>query len=196
MSPAALSLLTVVFEEGQERNRALGIWAAITAGGAALGLILGGVLTEYASWRWVLFVNVPIAVVAVVGALRFVPGEPRRARARLRRPRRGPRHRRPDGARLRAGQGQRATAGARRQTVADPRARRRAARRASSLVQRRARDPLVPFRLFRSRSAARRRPRRAVRRRRHLRASSSSSSCGCRRSTATARSRPASRSCR
>jgi EmrB/QacA subfamily drug resistance transporter len=73
MSPAALSIITVVFEEGKERNKALGIWAAITAGGAALGLILGGLLTEYASWRWVLFVNVPIAAVAIVGALRFVP---------------------------------------------------------------------------------------------------------------------------
>jgi EmrB/QacA subfamily drug resistance transporter len=73
MSPAALSLLTVVFAEGKERDRALGIWAAITAGGAALGLILGGVLTEYLSWRWVFFVNVPIAVLAVVGALKFVP---------------------------------------------------------------------------------------------------------------------------
>ena len=73
MSPAALSLLTVVFPEGKERDRALGIWAAITAGGAALGLILGGVLTEYLSWRWVFFVNVPIAVLAVVGALKFVP---------------------------------------------------------------------------------------------------------------------------
>jgi EmrB/QacA subfamily drug resistance transporter len=73
MSPAALSIITVVFEEGKERNKALGIWAAITAGGAALGLILGGVLTEYASWRWVLFVNVPIAAIAIVGALRFVP---------------------------------------------------------------------------------------------------------------------------
>jgi EmrB/QacA subfamily drug resistance transporter len=73
MSPAALSLLTVVFEEGKERNRALGIWSAITAGGAAIGLILGGLLTEYASWRWVLFVNIPIAVIAVVGAVRFVP---------------------------------------------------------------------------------------------------------------------------
>jgi EmrB/QacA subfamily drug resistance transporter len=73
MSPAALSIITVVFEEGKERNKALGIWAAITAGGAALGLILGGFLTEYASWRWVLFVNVPIAAVAIVGALRFVP---------------------------------------------------------------------------------------------------------------------------
>jgi EmrB/QacA subfamily drug resistance transporter len=73
MSPAALSLLTVVFPEGRERDRALGIWAAITAGGAALGLVLGGVLTEYLSWRWVFFVNVPVAVLAVVGALRFVP---------------------------------------------------------------------------------------------------------------------------
>jgi EmrB/QacA subfamily drug resistance transporter len=73
MSPAALSLLTVVYAEGKERNRALGIWATITAGGAALGLILGGFLTEYGSWRWVLFVNVPVAILAVVGARRFVP---------------------------------------------------------------------------------------------------------------------------
>jgi EmrB/QacA subfamily drug resistance transporter len=73
MSPAALSLLTVIFAEGKERNRALGIWSTITAGGAALGLILGGLLTEYASWRWVLFVNVPVAILAFVGAERFVP---------------------------------------------------------------------------------------------------------------------------
>ena len=73
MSPAALSLLTVVYAEGKERNRALGIWSAITAGGAALGLILGGVLTQYASWRWVLFVNVPVALIAVISAPRFVP---------------------------------------------------------------------------------------------------------------------------
>ncbi len=73
MSPAALSLLTVVFPEGPERNRALGIFSAITAGGAALGLILGGLLTDYLSWRWVFFVNVPIAALAIVGALRFVP---------------------------------------------------------------------------------------------------------------------------
>jgi EmrB/QacA subfamily drug resistance transporter len=73
MSPAALSLLTVVYAEGKERDKALGIWATITAGGAALGLILGGLLTQYGSWRWVLFVNVPVAVLAVVGARRFVP---------------------------------------------------------------------------------------------------------------------------
>jgi EmrB/QacA subfamily drug resistance transporter len=73
MSPAALSILTVVFREGEERNRALGIWATITAAGAATGLLLGGVLTEYASWRWVFFVNVPIALAAVVGSLAFIP---------------------------------------------------------------------------------------------------------------------------
>ncbi|MDP3711363.1 MAG: MFS transporter [Mycobacteriales bacterium] len=73
MSPAALSLLTVTFEEGPERNKALGVFSAITAGGAALGLILGGLLTDYLNWRWVLLVNIPIAVLATVGALRFVP---------------------------------------------------------------------------------------------------------------------------
>lgn len=73
MSPAALSILTVVFPEGEERNKALGIWATITAAGAALGLLLGGVLTEYASWRWVFFVNVPVAAFAVIASLRFIP---------------------------------------------------------------------------------------------------------------------------
>lgn len=73
MSPAALAIIAVVFAEGKERDRALGVWAAISAGGAAIGLLLGGILTEYASWRWVLFVNVPIALFAVYAALRFVP---------------------------------------------------------------------------------------------------------------------------
>lgn len=73
MAPAALSIVSVVFEEGKERDRALAIWAAISAGGVGIGLLLGGVLTQYASWRWVLYVNVPIAAIAVVAALRFVP---------------------------------------------------------------------------------------------------------------------------
>jgi EmrB/QacA subfamily drug resistance transporter len=81
MAPSALSMLTVVFAEGRDRNRALGVWAAISAGGAAIGLVLGGVLTEYASWRWVLFINVPVAALAVLGALRVLP-ESRDARAR------------------------------------------------------------------------------------------------------------------
>ena len=73
MTPAALSILTVVFAEGRERDRAFGVWAAISAGGAALGLLLGGVLTEYLSWEWVFFVNIPIALFAVAGAIVFVP---------------------------------------------------------------------------------------------------------------------------
>src|SRR3954462_9893127 len=81
MAPAPLSMLTVVFAEGRERNRALGVWAAISAGGAAIGLIVGGVLTEYASWRWVLFVNVPVAALAVLGAFRVLP-ESRDSRVR------------------------------------------------------------------------------------------------------------------
>jgi len=73
MSPAALSLLTVIFAEGAERNKALGVWGAIAGGGAAIGVLLGGVLVEYLDWRWVFFVNIPIAVLAIVGAARFVP---------------------------------------------------------------------------------------------------------------------------
>ena len=73
LAPSALSLLTTVFDEGKERNRAFGVWAGISAGGAAIGLILGGVLTQYVDWRWVFFVNVPIALFAIWGTLRYVP---------------------------------------------------------------------------------------------------------------------------
>jgi EmrB/QacA subfamily drug resistance transporter len=68
--PAALSLLTVTFHDPKERAKAFGVYGAIAGGGSALGLLLGGVLTEYASWRWCLLVNVPIALLAVVGALK------------------------------------------------------------------------------------------------------------------------------
>jgi EmrB/QacA subfamily drug resistance transporter len=64
LAPAALSLLTVTFTEEKERSRAFAVYGAISGGGAAIGLILGGTLTEYASWRWCLFINVPIAIVA------------------------------------------------------------------------------------------------------------------------------------
>src|SRR5438045_4516577 len=66
VSPAALSLLTTTFKEGGERNRALGIWSAMAAGGASAGLILGGLLTQELSWRFTLFVNVPLGLAAVV----------------------------------------------------------------------------------------------------------------------------------
>jgi EmrB/QacA subfamily drug resistance transporter len=67
LAPAALSLITVTFTESKERSRAFAVYGAIAGGGAAIGLILGGALTEYTSWRWCLFINVPIAVVAFVG---------------------------------------------------------------------------------------------------------------------------------
>ena len=68
MAPAALSLLTVTFTEARERARAFGVYGAIAGGGAAIGLVLGGVLTQYASWRWTLLINVPIALLAAVAA--------------------------------------------------------------------------------------------------------------------------------
>ncbi len=68
LSPAALSILTTTFAEGSERNRALGVWGAVAGSGGAVGVLLGGVLTEYLGWEWVLFVNVPVAALVAVGA--------------------------------------------------------------------------------------------------------------------------------
>lgn len=72
MAPAALSLITVMFTLPKERARAFGVFGAISGGGAAIGLIVGGFLTEYASWRWCLGVNVPIALAAAAAAIPFV----------------------------------------------------------------------------------------------------------------------------
>jgi EmrB/QacA subfamily drug resistance transporter len=72
LAPAALSLITVMFTLPKERARAFGVFGAISGGGAAIGLIVGGVLTEYASWRWCLGVNVPIALGAAVAAAAVV----------------------------------------------------------------------------------------------------------------------------
>ncbi|MEV5752228.1 MFS transporter [Actinoallomurus sp. NPDC052308] len=72
LAPSALSLLAVTFTVAKERAKAFGIYGAIAGGGAAIGLILGGLLTEYLNWRWALYVNVPIAVIGLVGALAFV----------------------------------------------------------------------------------------------------------------------------
>src|SRR5215472_16201288 len=60
IAPTALALITTTFPEGPQRNRAMGVYAAMSGGGAAIGLIAGGLLTTYLSWRWVMFVNVPI----------------------------------------------------------------------------------------------------------------------------------------
>jgi EmrB/QacA subfamily drug resistance transporter len=72
VSPAALSIVTTTFAEGKERTRALGIWSAIAAGGGAVGLLLGGLLTDTLSWRWVFFINLPIGAVAFALAARYI----------------------------------------------------------------------------------------------------------------------------
>lgn len=69
LTPAALALITTMFTEPRERARAFGVYGAVSGGGAAVGVVLGGLLTEYASWRWCLLVNVPIAAAAAVAAL-------------------------------------------------------------------------------------------------------------------------------
>jgi EmrB/QacA subfamily drug resistance transporter len=73
VSPAALSIISTTFAEGRERARALGVWAAIAIGGSAVGLVLGGFLTQYFSWQWIFFVNVPVGIVAFVLSLRLIP---------------------------------------------------------------------------------------------------------------------------
>ncbi|MFQ6225783.1 MFS transporter [Nocardia sp. NPDC002869] len=74
LAPAALSLLTMTFVETRERSRAFGVFAAVGAGGSAVGMVAGGLLTEHADWRWCLYVNVPIAAVALAGSV-FLPGD-------------------------------------------------------------------------------------------------------------------------
>ena len=76
-APSTLSLISATFDEGPARNKALGIFTAVSAGGGSLGLLLGGALTTWVSWRWVLFINVPIGIVIVALAPRFVPEPPR-----------------------------------------------------------------------------------------------------------------------
>jgi EmrB/QacA subfamily drug resistance transporter len=73
LSPAALSIINTTFTETSERTKALGVWSAIAAGGGAVGLLLGGVLTDLASWPWIFIVNVPVGVVALALTLRYVP---------------------------------------------------------------------------------------------------------------------------
>lgn len=72
MSPAALSVVLNTFSEGKERNKALGVWGAITSSGAAIGLLAGGALTQYLNWRWNFFVNVPIALVVAGLSVRYL----------------------------------------------------------------------------------------------------------------------------
>ncbi len=81
IAPASLSILTTTFPEGPARNRALGLWGAMGAAGGSAGVLLGGVLTDLLSWRWILFINVPIGLLAAAAALYFI-GEGRVERRR------------------------------------------------------------------------------------------------------------------
>jgi EmrB/QacA subfamily drug resistance transporter len=73
IAPAALSVITTSFADGRERTLALGVWSAVAVGGGAVGLLLGGIITQLVSWQWVFFVNVPVGLVTVLLALRYVP---------------------------------------------------------------------------------------------------------------------------
>jgi EmrB/QacA subfamily drug resistance transporter len=73
MAPTALSILLTTFEEGKARNKALSIWSIVASGGAAAGVFLGGVLTQYFGWQWCFFVNVPICIIAVITILKYIP---------------------------------------------------------------------------------------------------------------------------
>src|SRR5271170_3471107 len=77
-APGALSLLATTFPAGRARTKALGVYGSMAGVGSVLGLLLGGALTEYASWRWVLFINVPIAVTVLIGSRTLVAGDRQR----------------------------------------------------------------------------------------------------------------------
>ena len=83
LAPSALSLLTTTFTDPKERGKAFGIYGALAGSGAAIGFIAGGLLTEYLNWRWCLYVNIPIAVIALVGAIALLHDRPGRTGARL-----------------------------------------------------------------------------------------------------------------
>ena len=70
MAPAGLSILTTTFSQGTDRNRALGVWGAVSGLAAAAGVFLGGVLSQGPGWRWVLFVNLPVCALILAGACR------------------------------------------------------------------------------------------------------------------------------
>ena len=72
LAPAALALISVTFTDSKERAKAFAVYGALSGGGAAIGLVLGGALTEFASWRWTLWINVPIALLAIALAIPFV----------------------------------------------------------------------------------------------------------------------------
>jgi len=83
LAPSALSLLTTTFTDPKERGKAFGIYGALAGSGSAIGFIAGGLLTEYLNWRWCLYVNIPIAIIAVFGAVALLHDRPGHSGARL-----------------------------------------------------------------------------------------------------------------
>jgi MFS family permease len=79
VAPATLAIITTTFDEGYERNRALGYWGAMGAVGGSTGVLLGGVLTQLLGWQWILFINVPVGVLGAMGAMRFISESTRTA---------------------------------------------------------------------------------------------------------------------
>src|ERR1700710_964075 len=77
-APSTLALLTTTFREGQARTRAIAYYSAVAGGGGSVGLVLGGVLTDWLSWRWGLFINVPVGLAVILLAPRFLPETPKR----------------------------------------------------------------------------------------------------------------------
>src|SRR5260370_1408714 len=73
LAPAVLAIITTTFADAKDRATALAIWSGIAAGGGAVGLLLGGILTDLASWRWVFFVNVPVGAALAIATARYVP---------------------------------------------------------------------------------------------------------------------------
>jgi EmrB/QacA subfamily drug resistance transporter len=82
LSPAALSIIMTTFREGAERTRALGVWGAVGGAGAAIGVLLGGTLTELVDWRAIFFINVPVGIALATGAVKIVPADSARPRWR------------------------------------------------------------------------------------------------------------------
>jgi EmrB/QacA subfamily drug resistance transporter len=83
LSPATLTILTTTFAEGRERSKAMGLWSAVAGAGGAAGALLGGVLTDLVDWRWIFLINVPIAILGVVGAFRLLKARNERMVASL-----------------------------------------------------------------------------------------------------------------
>lgn len=83
LAPSALSLILTIFKEGPERNKALGIMSMVAGGGGAVGLLLGGLLTQYIDWRWIFFINIPVAALLIAATTKYIPAMQPTHKARL-----------------------------------------------------------------------------------------------------------------